>query len=213
MAQKTALPRLEDFPEYVADRDRAAQWRHRVQQLTGELAEARNNKAIEATQREASVEESEEQLAGAVLSGQIVPAQTAIAAPPSAIPQLEQTLALATRRRDDAERAAEDALDRAALEAFRTTEPQLRAAIAEIGNKLLEIHTIAAEAWKIPQELAARGFPIPAGVLATAIFKFLPRLDLKALGDGAGIGSLARELPGLDERHPAAKLAALPTRF
>jgi hypothetical protein len=211
MAQKTALPRLEDFADYVAAHDKATQWARRVQDLEAELAEARKTEAIEIVQREAALEDAEQQLADAVFAGGTL--QTVAPAPPSVIPRIDRDLELARRRRDEAERAAEDALDRAALEAFRTTEPQLRAAIAEIANKLLEIHTIAAEAWKIPQELAARGFPIPPGVLATAIFKFLPRLDLKALGDGAGIGALARELPGLDERHPAAKLAALPTRF
>jgi hypothetical protein len=211
MAQKPALPRIEDYPEYVTARSAASRWGQRVQELEAELTEARDTVAIEIAQREAALEDAEQQLAEAVFAGGTV--QTVAPPPPSVIPRIERDLDLARRRRDEAERAAEDALDRAALEAFRTTEPQLRAAIAEIGNKLLEIHTIAAEAWKIPQELAARGFPIPPGVLATAIFKFLPRLDLKALGDGAGIGSLARELPGLDERHPAAKLAALPTRF
>jgi hypothetical protein len=204
MAQKSALPRLEDFPAYIAERDKAAQWGRRIAELETALAEARDDEAVETAQREAAIEDAEEQLAEAVFAGDTV--QTLAPAPPSVIPRIERDLELARRRHQEQQDLADVELARAALQAFKELEPGIRLAADQIATKLLEVEQLAQKARQPIAELERRGFPMPELALGNLLYD--RRLKLATLG--FGIGPIVREvlLRALEANHPAVKAAA-----
>jgi hypothetical protein len=203
MAQKVALPRLEDFADYVAAHDKATRWARRIAELSTALAEARENEALEVAQREAALEDAEAQLAEAVFAGGTV--QTLAPPPPSVIPRIERDLILARCRHQEAQDLADVELARAALQAFKELEPGIRLAADQIATKLLEVEQLAQKARQPVADLERRGFPMPELALANLLYD--RRLKLATLG--FGIGPIVREvlLRALEPNHPAVKAA------